>query len=313
MSDYRLLVSCPLIQPSMEQYATQLSENGIEYNIVNVDQQLDEEELLEIVDDYHAIIAGDDEISRTVLKQAERLQVVVKWGIGTDNIDQAAAEEFGIKVYNTPNAFGAEVADIVFGYAIMLTRHLHHIDAAVRTGDWHCPRGVSLAGKTMGVIGVGDIGSSVARRAHAHGMDVLGNDVHELPADLVKETGISAVEKSELFQKADIVSLNCALTPETAQLVGSEELSMLGADGYLINTSRGELVDQPALVEALQNNNIAGAALDVFADEPLPAEHPLTKLDNVILGTHNAQNTDEAVSRVNDRAVQTVIDSLTEQ
>lgn len=311
MNDYRLLVSCPLIQDSVDEYEDMLAENGIDYDVVAVDQQLKEDELLEILDQYHAILAGDDELTERVLDDADRLELVVKWGIGTDNINTEAAAARGIDVRNTPDMFGAEVADVVFGYAIMLTRHLHRIDSAVRTGDWACPRGRSLAGKTMGIIGVGDIGASVARRAHAHDMSVLGNDVRPLPTDLQEEADIIAISRDDLFSEADIVSLNCALTPETRRIVGPAELEALGPDGYLINTSRGELVNESALVAALENETIAGAALDVFREEPLPADHPLTEFDNVVLGSHNAQNTHEAVSRTNNRAIRNVIEGLT--
>lgn len=312
MTDHRLLVSCPLIGDAMDQYADRLAANGIEYDVADVDQQLDKAALLDRLDGYDAILAGDDELTRTVLQDVDTLQVVVKWGIGTDNVDQEAAKTEGIAVYNTPDAFGAEVADVVVGYVVMLTRRLHRIDTAVRDGEWACPRGTSLAGKTLGVVGVGDIGAAVARRAHAHGMAVLGNDVEPLPAGLQEETGIEPVSKTELFERSDVVSLNCALTPATRDLVGAEELDALGPEGYLVNTARGELVVESALVEALESGTVAGAALDVFREEPLPEDHPLTTFDNVVLGSHNAQNTHEAVSRVNDRAIEKVIDGLSE-
>lgn len=296
----------------MGQYNDRLAAHGIEYDIADVDQQLDEAALLDRLEGYDAILAGDDELNSNVLRNADTLQVVVKWGIGTDNIDRETAETEGIAVYNTPDAFGAEVGDVVLGYAIMLTRRLHQIDTAVRSGEWACPRGTSLTGKTFGVVGVGNIGSAVARRAHAHGMTVLGNDIEPLPVDLKDEIGIEPVSKEELFERSDFVSLNCALTPATQNLVGTEELDALGAEGYLINTARGELVDETALVNSLESNDVAGAALDVFREEPLPSDHALTTFDNVILGSHNAQNTHEAVSRVNDRAIESAIEGLTE-
>jgi len=311
MVDYRVLVSCPLIQDSMGEHDDQFAAYDTAYDIVEVDQQLDEDELLEIIDEYHGVIAGDDEFTRAVFERSDRLQVISKWGIGTDGIDHDAAEEFGVEVYNTPGAFNDEVADVVIGYAIMLTRQLHHIDRSVRNRDWICPRGTSLADKTFGVIGVGDIGSAVAKRAHAHGMEVLGNDVVPLPDEL-KEIGMKKVDKQTLFEEADLVSLNCVLNKATRKMVGGTQLERLGEGGYIINTARGELIDESALVKALQTGTIAGAALDVFEEEPLPESSPLTEMDNVILGSHNAQNTSEAVSRVNDRAVENLFEELGE-
>jgi len=310
MSTYRVLVSCPLIHDAIDDYAEEFAARDIDYDVVTVDQQLDDDELLDLINGYHGIIAGDDELTATVFEAADDLQVVSKWGIGTDNIDFDAAEENGVEVYNTPGAFADEVADVVFGYVVMLTRDLHLVDAGVRQGEWPTPRGVSLSSRTFGVVGVGNIGSAVARRVAAHGMDVLGHDIRPLPEDLRADIDIEAVDRDELFERSDIVSVNCALTPETRGMVGPTEFEALGSDGYFVNTCRGEVVQQDALVEALRRERIAGAALDVFEDEPLPADDPLTEFEEVILGSHNAQNTEEAVARTNDRAVANLIDGL---
>lgn len=310
MSRKRVLISCPLIQDSIDQYADQFAEHDIEYEVAYVDQHLAEEELLGIIDQYDAVLAGDDEFTATVFDVADRLEVISKWGIGTDNIDESAAEKTGVSIYNTPGAFADEVADVVIGYAILLTRQLHSIDRQVRSGRWACPRGVSLGDRTMGIVGVGSIGAAVARRAAAHEMQVVGNDIQPISENLKTQTGITSVEIMTLFEQADIVSLNCPLTEQTEGLVGEAELTRLGPEGYLINTARGELINEAELIAALKNGHISGAALDVFEQEPLPSEHPLTQLDNVILGSHNAQNTVEAVAEVNDRAISNLISGL---
>lgn len=312
MSEYRVLISCPLIFDAIDEYADRFANHGIEYDIAELDQHLSESELLNRLEAYDGILAGDDELTAQVFEKADRLKVVSKWGIGIDSIDLAAADRHQVEVYNTPGAFATEVADVVLGYSIMLTRDLHHVDRLVRQGEWACPRGVSLSEATFGVIGVGNIGSAVAKRAAAHGMDVLGTDVEPIPDILREKVGVEAVEREELLKRSDIVSLNCALTDATRGMIGEEELLRIGPEGYLINTARGELVDQPKLVDALRTGEIAGAALDVFETEPLPADSPLTQLDNVILGSHNAQNTEQAVNRVNDRAVENLIEGLTE-
>lgn len=312
MTNYHVLISCPLILDSIDDYADRFATNAIEFDVVEVDQQLTEAELLEVIDKYEGVLTGDDEFTRPVIAEASNLKIISKWGIGIDDIDMEAAEEYGVEVCNTPGVFDDEVADVVIGYAIMLTRKLHHVDRAVRTGDWYCPRGTSLAGKTFGVIGVGDIGSAVARRAAALGMDILGTDVRPFQDGLISTTGIEKVDRNTLLDRSDIVSLNCALTDETRGMIGVEELDRLGEGGYLINTARGELVDQDALVTALQGETIAGAALDVFVEEPLPERSSLTEFDSAILGSHNAQNTHEAVGRVNEQAVKNLISGLVE-
>ena len=310
-SDYRVLASCPLVLDAIGDYAEVFEEYGIAYDVADVDQQLDESELLDLLPDYDGILAGDDELTARVIEACPRLSVIAKWGIGTDGIDFDAAERHGVRVFNTPGAFADEVADVAIGYAIMLTRKLHHVDREVREGNWHCPRGVSLAGRTFGVVGVGSIGSAVARRAAALGTDVLGHDVRPIPEDLREETGIEPVGLDELFERSDLVSLHCALNGATAGMVDADALDRLGPEGYLINTSRGGLVVEADLVSALEADRIAGAALDVFETEPLPADSPLTDMDCTILGSHNAQNTEEAVHRVHDRAVANLIEGLT--
>lgn len=306
----RVLISCPLVHGIIDVYENKFQGRGVEYDSLDVNQNLDEDELLDCIDRYDGVLAGDDEFTRKVFQHANRLQVISKWGIGTDSIDKEAAAAHGVAVYNTPGAFADEVADVVMGYLVMLARDLHLIDRSVRRGEWFCPRGDSLAGRTMGVIGVGSIGETVARRGSAFGMDIIGHDISPISDNLQQQTDIEAVSKRELFERADVVSLNCPLTPETENIVSATELNLLGTDGYLINTARGELINQGALEEALAEGRIAGAALDVFETEPLPEENPLTELDNVILGSHNAQNTHEAVHSVTERAIDNLFDGL---
>lgn len=303
----RVLVSCPLLHDDIHSYAELFSAHDIEYDVPEVEQQLSEDELLAMLDQYDAVIAGDDEFTARVFDHASHLDVVVKWGIGMDNIDHKAADANGIPVHNTPGAFSAEVADVVVGYMIMLARKLHHIDTEVRQGHWYAPEGISLADKTLGIVGVGNIGSAVARRAPTLGLDVLGYDVKPIDDKLKTETGIESVEFETLLDRSDFVTLNCPLTENTENLIGKEEIAAIGEAGYLINTSRGELVDEKALVTALEAGDIAGAALDVFQTEPLPADSPLTDIDSVILGSHNAQNTRKAVWEVHDRAIEKLL------
>jgi D-3-phosphoglycerate dehydrogenase len=258
------------------------------------------------------MVAGDDHLTRTVLERAERLRVISKWGVGTDAIDLAAASELGIRVTNTPGMFGDEVADVAIGFLILLARRLHQTDRAVRAGEWAKPEGVSLAGRTMGVIGLGDIGRAVARRALAMGMRTIGAEVDPTNRDRAESLGVEVVQRDQLLAESDVVSLNVPLTPETRHLLNAETLGRMKRGAWIINTARGGLIDEPALVDALRNGQIGAAGLDVFEVEPLPPESPLRAFDQLVLGSHNGSNTLEAGYRTSERAIDNLIRGLDE-
>lgn len=276
-------------------------------------QQLSEDELIALLPGIDGVVVGDDPITERVLDAGDRLQVVSKWGVGIDNIDLAAARERGVKVTNTPNVFGGEVADVVIGYLILLARQLHLVDGAVRGGQWFKPQGLSLAGRTLGVVGLGDIGRSVVKRAVAMEMRVLGAEVLADRAAAARTFGADVVPMPVLLQESDVISLNCPLTPENRHMIDAAALTSMKTGAWVINTARGGLIDEEALAVALDEGRLAGAALDVFETEPLPADSPLRRLDNVILGSHNSSNTAEAVYRTSVRAIDNLLAGLSER
>ena len=277
-----------------------------------VAQQLGEGELLELVPGVHGIVAGDDHITRAVLERADRLRIVSKWGVGTDSIDLSAADELGIRVTNTPGMFGDEVADVVIGYLVMLARHLHEVDRDVRLPGWPKPIGVSLAGRTLGIIGLGDIGRGLARRAATMGMRVIGYEIDNGNARRASELGVEVTDLDSVFTQSDVVSLNCPLTPENRHLVNGASLSKMKRGAWIINTARGGLIDEAALVSAIVDGQVGAAALDVFEVEPLPEESPLRNLTQVILGSHNSSNTVEAEHRTSELAIDNLLLGLDE-
>src|SRR6185503_707138 len=202
-----------------------------------------------------------------------------------------AARELGIEVRNTPAVFADEVADVAIGYMIMLARRLHEIDAGVRAGEWPKPQGVSLAGRALGVVGLGSIGRGVAQRGLAMGMTVVGIDPMPAAEAAAAELGVRLLGLDEVFAEADVVSLNLPMSPENRHLANEARLGSMKPGSFLVNTARGPLVDEGALVKALQSGRLARAALDVFETEPLPAGSALRTLPNVMLGSHNASNT----------------------
>jgi D-3-phosphoglycerate dehydrogenase len=307
---YQILVTCPHLQKTIHLYQDKLAEKGVEVEVPPVVQQLSEAELLEIIDRFHGVIAGDDPFTAKVLEKGRKLKIVAKWGIGMDAIDLKAAERLGIPVKNTPDVFADEVGDVALGYIILLARQLHKMDLSVRGGGWQQIPGMTLRGKTLGVIGVGSIGQGIVRRGVAVGMSVLGYDVREIPESVQQETGVQPVGLEELLQRADFVTLSCNLTPDNYHLLSYPQFEMMKNGVYVVNVARGPLIDEAALVAALASGKVAGAALDVFEEEPLPGESRLREFDQCIFGTHNGSHTRDAVLRVNELAINNLLAGL---
>jgi D-3-phosphoglycerate dehydrogenase / 2-oxoglutarate reductase len=309
---WRVLITAPYMLAEVGGFRRRLSAEGVEVLTADVRERLSEEELLPLVADVDGVICGDDQFTERVLRAAPRLKVISKWGTGIDSIDRGAAARLGIRVRNTPGAFTDCVADTALGYVLCFARRLASMDADVRRGLWVKPDAVSLRECTLGVVGVGQIGRAVARRARAFGMRVLGNDPVRPPASFVEETGLVLSSLRELLAEADFVSLHCDLNPTSFHLLGRDELALMRPAAYLINTSRGSVVDEPALVEALRGRRIAGAALDVFEVEPLPADSRLRTFPNCLLAPHNANSGSAARRRVHESTIANLLAALRE-
>jgi len=307
---WKVLVSAPYFLPVMETYRQRLAQEGVELIPAEVNERLSEEELIEVVTDIDGIICGDDRITERVLAAAPRLKVISKWGTGIDSIDAEAAARQGIPVCRTRNAFSEPVADTVLSYMLTFARKSPWLDRDIRQGRWEKPRLMALGECVLGVVGVGDCGKAVVRRAVSFGMRVLGNDIVKLPDDFVTATGLEVVSLEKLLATADFVSLNTDLNATSYHLIGKAQLELMKADAYLINTSRGPVVEEPALIQALQQHRIAGAALDVFEEEPLPAESPLRVLDNCLLAPHTANSSPRAWGRVHENTVRNLLEGL---
>jgi len=306
----KVLVTAPYMQMVIDRFRYIFEEKGIELIVPTVKERFNEQELLEWVTDVDGVICGDDQFTQRVLQAAPKLKVISKWGTGIDSIDQTACKRLGITVCNSPNAFSEPVADSVLGYMLNFARRLPWMDRIMRQGQWTKMPSISLRECTLGVIGVGNVGKAVVRRATAFGMKVLGNDLVEMPFDFLAENRIDMVSKEELLQQADFVSLNCTLNPTSFHLMSDNEFALMKSTAVIINTARGLIIDEPALIRALQNEQIAGAALDVFETEPLPAESPLLKMDNVMLAPHNANSSPEAWERVHQNTVRNLLSVL---
>ncbi len=296
---YTILFSAPYMIPELGRFRPVLEGAGLELIVPEVEERLSEDDLLAFAGEIDGAICGDDRYSAKVLeKAAPRLKAISKWGTGIDSIDSEAAARLGIAVMNTPGAFTDSVADSVMSYMLAFARGTVWMDRDVKAGKWEKRLGTALHESTLGVVGVGRIGKAVLRRAKAFGMRLLGNDIQEIELAFQLEVGVEMVPLDTLLADADFVSLNCDLNPSSFRLICARELERMRPASVLINTSRGAVLDEAALIEALRSGAIGGAALDVFEDEPLPADSPLRTLDNVLLAPHNANSSPSAWERV---------------
>ena len=279
-----------------------------------------EDELIEAAADADALLVSTREaITRRVLEHLPRTKVISRYGVGLDNVDLDAAAEQGIVVTHYPGYCTAEVADHALAMILALNRRIVEQDRSLRAGAWleHGPatrtilRGPiePLASQTLGIVGFGRIGTSVAARATPFGMTIVAADPH-LPPEAIAARGVEPVSLVELLERADIVTLHCPLTPETRGIIGAAELARMKPTAALVNTARGPLVDLAALAEALEGGRIAAAALDVVDPEPLPAGSRLYGLPNVILTPHSAYYSERSVDVVRRETLNAALDVL---
>ena len=309
---YRALVTAPPILPKIFNYKNLFDKKSVEIVVppYEVVECLYENELVELLKNIDGILCGDDKITENVLKQTKRLKVISKWGTGIDSIDKNAAEKLGIKVLRVKNVFSEPVSDTVLAYILLFSRKIIEKNQLVRNNKWEKIESHTLKEKSLGVIGVGHIGKVIVEKALTLGMKVYGNDIREISSDYVKKTGIIMVKLNELLINADFVTLHCDLNKTTFHLIGQDELKLMKPESVLINTSRGEIIDQSALENALQNKEISNAALDVFEVEPLPKENILRKMNNVFLSPHNSNSSPLVFDKVDEISINNLFSGL---
>jgi len=275
-----------------------------------VEERLEEDDLLKIVKEYHGIICGDDKITKRVLKCAENLQVIVKWGTGIDSIDSTEAKNHRIPVRRTLDAFTEPVADSTLSAILSFARSILINDRLMKNGLWEKPRGLSLSEVVIGIIGLGNTGTAVAKRLHAFGSRVLANDIVKKNTDLIKKLNIEMVTKEEIYQMADFICIHCDLNDTSFHLFNENVFSKMKKKSVIINMARGPIIKEIALIDALISQKISGAALDVFEEEPLPINSPLRKMDNVLLSAHNSNSSPYYWQRVHNNSVRMLLEGL---
>ncbi len=285
-----------------------LTEAGVEVVKADMQGEITEERMVELLQDIDGAIVGVVPMTARVLEHAPRLKVVSMHGVGVDHIDLEAASRLGIVIANCPGANDQAVADLAIGLMIAIARRIPAADRSLRQEQWGRHTGSELWRKTLGLIGYGRIGRGVAKRALGFEMQILVYDPYVLP-DQVGFSEVRLTSLEEVIKSADFISLHAALTPETRAMIGESQLRAMKPSAYLINTARGGLIDEAALYQALRDRVIAGAALDVFVDEP-PSGSPLLQLENVVLTPHIGAHTQEAIERMGVMAAQNVILTL---
>ncbi|MBW4697539.1 MAG: phosphoglycerate dehydrogenase [Aphanocapsa lilacina HA4352-LM1] len=299
----RVLVTCPPMLRRIEHFKDHFEKSGTEVHCPPVVQTLSVAELIELLPGFDGWIIGDDPATRKVFEAGVRgrLKAAVKWGVGVDNVDFVAARDLGIPIANTPAMFGAEVADVAVSYVTALARETFYIDREVRAGGWPKPCGISLMGKTVALVGFGDIGKATARRLAAAEMRIIAYDPRYAPVP-----GLEEVEPAvwpERLEETDFIVFTCALTPENRHMLGVETFGLTKPGVRVVNVARGPLIDEQALIAALASGRVHSAALDVFEVEPLAADSPLRAHERCIFGSHNASNTADAVDRASFKAM----------
>lgn len=311
MTKFVVLLSAPYMMPYVDRFRPVFTHFNIDLVIAPVKERLEEVDLLKYAGQVDGAVCGDDRFNSTVLEAfAPRLKVISKWGTGIDSIDQKTAERLGILVCRTLNAFSMPVGDTVLGYILAFARRQPWMDRDMKLGKWNKIPGRSLSECTLGVIGVGNCGKAVIRRAHAFGMQLIGNDIVSIAPEFINEHGLQMTDLETLLSMSDFVSLNCDLNPTSYHLISESTLKFMKPSAVLINTSRGPVVCEPDLIRALQSERIGGAALDVFEHEPLPKDSPLLQMEQVMLAPHNANSSPAAWERVHWNTIRNLLTGL---
>jgi D-3-phosphoglycerate dehydrogenase / 2-oxoglutarate reductase len=272
-------------------------------------RKLEFEEFSELIKDVVGLIAGTEKITSELLANAPNLKVISRYGVGLDNIDLKTAKQKGIIVCNTPEAPSPAVAELALALILNLYRRVSEADRNIRNNDWSQLRGRLLFGKTLGIIGLGRIGKKIIKLVQPFEMDIYAYDPYP-DHDFILKNNVTLVSLNEILLKSDVVSLHLPLSEKNYHIIGKKELSLMKADAVIINTSRGGLIDEEALVKALKDGQIGGAGIDTFEEEPYCGD--LTTLDNVVLTCHMGSAAVETRKEMEMETVSNLISSLME-
>ncbi len=306
---WKVLITARTINDVGQEAQQILKQGGCELVIPPKLGPLKADELRSVIAGMDAALVSPDDYSPAVLTSPELagVKIISRWGVGYDSIHIPTATQQGIVIAYTPGFLDETVADYTFALLLGMARRIQEGHLVMRAGEWRCTWGHDVFNKTLGIVGLGRIGAAVAKRASGFNMRLLAYDPYP-NLELGAKLGVQFVTLDELLVQSDFVTLHAALTPQNKGLIGEAQLRKMKPDSYLINAGRGALLDESALLRALTENWIAGAALDTFAIEPMAADHPFRKAPNVLLCPHQASFARETGQRVSNAAAQAIVD-----
>lgn len=295
---FNILISWRLLEKYINKYKKVFKANNIKYKLITPQQYLKEKELINIIHDYDGIICGDDEITKKVIDKAKKLKVVSKWGTGIDSIDKNYLQQKNISIFNSPGAFTKSVAQHGIALMFALTRNIVTNNNDIKNGFWTKRICHNIENKTIGIIGFGKIGKEIYKQLKSFGSNFLFNDIK-------KNKNFTSLKY--LLKKSDIVFISCDLNKTSRNLIRYKELILMKKNSFLVNVSRGAVVNNKDLIKALKNKTIAGAGLDVFENEPINKKSEFISCKNCILTSHNAFNSEISIQLINDKSVENII------
>jgi len=303
MNKFKIFITCPPMIARIQKYHNFFKKHKMQFEFPRIKQTLDKKKLIKMLPNYDGWIAGDDETNFQILNTAKKgnLKAIIKWGVGTDNFDLDIVKKLGFKFSNIPNVFGDEVANVAISYLLGLATNTFFIDRKIRQEKWPKPSGIVLKDKTLGVVGFGDIGKNICKRAHVFGLKTIVWDKYKKKP---KNTKIDFCNWPNKINKCDFVIIACSLNKENYRFFNKIILSKMKIGSYLINVSRGDLIEEKDLIKYMKKKIIKGFASDVFIKEPIQANSYFKKNDNCILGSHNSSNVIEKVDKVSILAIE---------
>jgi D-3-phosphoglycerate dehydrogenase len=287
----KILVTWRLMINEIHKYKKLLKKENISYDVLHVKQYATTSDLIKIISKYDGLICGDDQLDKKVLSKAKKLKIISKWGTGLDSIDLEFAKQKNIKVFNSPGAFTNSVADHALALMFSITRNIVHNHNDILKGNWSKRICENISEKTFGIIGYGKIGKMIKKRLSGYKVKFLINDL--------KKQNIKTTSKTEIFKKSDILFLSVDLNNKSKNMLSKKEFNLMKKNLILINVCRGQVINMDDLYIALKNRLIAAAGLDVFDNEPLMKNNKFLKLNNCIVTSHNAFNSESVISMIN--------------